>query len=88
MKAPARGAGAFQAIGSFLAAMGGIPGDPMDIGAADADVGKFAIAKARKFGQALVVTLPLPDQANKVGKHSGLFLSNPALGRGFDLPAK
>jgi hypothetical protein len=88
MKTPARGAGAFQAIGSGLAAMGGIPGDPMDIGAADADVGKLAIAETRKFGQALVVTLPLPDQADKVGKHNGLFLSNPALRRRFDLPAK
>jgi len=41
----------------------------MDIGAADADVGEFAVTQAGQFGQALVVTLPLPDQADKIGKH-------------------
>ena len=56
----------------------GAPGHPMDVGAADADVGELAVAQPRQFGQAAVVALPLPDQANDVGKHTGIFLNKPA----------
>jgi len=52
--------------------MRGIPGNPWDIGAADADVGKFAVAQARQFVQALVVALPLLDEADECGKHDVL----------------
>jgi hypothetical protein len=53
-----------------LVGLRGVPGDPIDIGTADADIGKLSITQARQFGPALVVTLPLPDQADKIGKHS------------------
>jgi len=53
--------------------MRGIPGNPWDIGAADADVGKFAVAQARQFVQALVVALPLLDEADECGKHDVSF---------------
>jgi hypothetical protein len=47
----------------------GVPGHPRDIGAADADVGKLAVAQARQFAQALIVTLPFLDEADECGKH-------------------
>jgi hypothetical protein len=54
-----------------LAAVRGVPGHPRNIAAADADIGEFAVTQARQFGQALVVTPPLPDHADNAGKHSG-----------------
>ena len=60
-----------MAIRRSLVGMRGVPCHPMDIGAADADVGQLAVAEARQFAQALVVALPLTDETDKVGKHSG-----------------
>ena len=51
----------------------GIPRDPRNIGAADANVGKLAVAQARQFVQALVIALPLLDEADECGKHDVLF---------------
>jgi hypothetical protein len=52
----------------------GVPGNARNVRAADADVGKLAIAKARQLAQALVVTLPLLDEAGECGNH-GVLLS-------------
>jgi hypothetical protein len=54
-----------------LALVRGVPGYPLDIRAADADIGKFAIAQTGQLAQALVIALPLADYADKVGKHNG-----------------
>jgi hypothetical protein len=62
-----------------LALVGAVPGNPDDVGAADADVGKLAVAKARQFVQALVVAVPLVDEANNSGNHGvSLSLTDPA----------
>ena len=59
-KTPAAGAGAFQADRwQRLARCAAFQATRVDIGAADADVGKLAVAQAGQFAQALVVTLPL-----------------------------
>src|ERR1700741_1490762 len=60
---------------SELTAMRGVPGNARNIGAADADVGKLAVAQARQFVQALVIALPLLDEADECGKH-GVLLSS------------
>ena len=56
-------------------AVRGVPGNPRNVGSADADVGKLAVAQPRKFIQALVVALPLSEEADKCGKH-GVLLSH------------
>jgi hypothetical protein len=48
----------------------GVPSYPLNVGAADADIGKLAVAQAGQLAQALVVALPLADKADKVGKHN------------------
>jgi hypothetical protein len=53
-----------------LALVRGVPGYPLDIGAADADIGKLAVAQTGQLAQALVVALPLAYKADKVGKHN------------------
>jgi hypothetical protein len=57
-----------------LAELCGLPGDPGDVEAGNADVGKFTVAEAVKLAQAVVVTLPFADEADEVGKHSEIFL--------------
>ena len=52
----------------------GIPGNARNVRAADADVGELAVAKTRQFVQALVVALPLLDEAGECGNH-GVLLS-------------
>ena len=49
--------------------MRGVPGNPRNVRAADADIGEFTIAQARQLVHALVVTLPLLDEADDCGKH-------------------
>jgi hypothetical protein len=49
--------------------VGTVPGYPDDIGAADANVGKLAVAQARQLAQALVVTVPLVKEADDGGNH-------------------
>ena len=62
-----------------LVAMRGVPCHPRNVRAADADIGKFAVAQARQFTQALIVALPLLDEADECGKHSVLLsLRSPA----------
>jgi hypothetical protein len=73
--ARAGGAGGFELmIGAGLLLMGSIPGQPGNVGAADADIGKFTVAEARKLAQAAVIALPFLDEADKGGKH-GVSLS-------------
>ena len=54
--------------------MGGVPGNARNVGAADANIGELPVAQARQFVEALVVTLPLLDEADECGKH-GIVLS-------------
>jgi hypothetical protein len=62
-----------------LALVSAVPGNPDDVGAADADVGKLAVAKARQFVQALVVAVPLVDEAHNSSNHDvSLSLPEPA----------
>src|SRR5262249_35966046 len=50
----------FQLVGKpKLVAMRGVPGNSRNIGAADTNVGKLAVAQARQFVQALIIALPL-----------------------------
>lgn len=73
--ARAVGAGGFELmIRVSLLLVGSVPGQPGNVGAADADVGKFTIAEARKLAQAAVITLPFLDEADECGKH-GVSLS-------------
>jgi hypothetical protein len=76
-------AGAYDSIqGSpSLAVLGGAPGEARDVRAADADIGKLAVAEAGQFAQAAVVVLPGLDEADDGGKHGILFLSMTRLGR-------
>jgi len=69
--------------------MRGVPCDPRNIRAADADIGKFAVAQARQFTQALIVALPLLDEADECGKHSILLsFVSPATSPGNDFVGK
>jgi hypothetical protein len=52
--------------------MRGVPGNSRNIGAADTNVGKLAVAQARQFVQALIIALPLLDEADECGKHNVL----------------
>ena len=67
-----------------------VPGYPLNVGAADADVGKLAVAQARQFAQALIVTLPFLDEANEGGDHDVLSFSRKVRhgGRSIGLAAK
>jgi len=51
------------------ALVGGVPGHPRNVAAANADISEFAVAQARKLIQAAIVALPLADQADDVSKH-------------------
>jgi len=55
--------------------MGRVPGNAGNIGTADANIGKLAVAQARQLVQALVIALPFLDEADKCGKH-GIVLSS------------
>jgi hypothetical protein len=75
MKTPATGAGVCgPTIEVGLALMRGAPGHALNVGAADANIGKLAVAKAVQFAQASVIALPFLDEADEGGKH-GLSLS-------------
>ena len=73
--------GAKPASGRHLAVRG-VPGNPRNVGSADADVGKLTVAQPRKFIQALVVALPLSEEADECGKHSVLLSIRPGTGPG------
>jgi hypothetical protein len=64
---PATGATSGTYIDKLL--VRSIPGGAMDVRAANADVGEFAVAQARQLVQALIVALPLPDEADDCSKH-------------------
>src|SRR6185437_9232626 len=49
--------------------MGLAPGDGMDVGSADADVGKFPVAQTRKLVQASVVAPPVADESDDCSEH-------------------
>src|SRR5262249_10952205 len=73
VKRPQAFAGVIQLVGkSKLVAMRGVPGNSRNIGAADTNVGKLAVAQARQFVQALIIALPLLDEADECGKHNVL----------------
>src|SRR5262245_18830500 len=52
-----------------LAAVRSVPGNARNVRAADTDIGQLAVAQARQLVQALVVTLPLLDEADECGNH-------------------
>ena len=54
----------------------GVPGNARNVRAADADVGELAVAKTRQFVQALVVALPLLDEAASAAIMVSFFLSS------------
>ena len=63
-----------------LAAMSSVPGNARNVRAADTDIGELAVAQARQFVQASVVTLPLLDEADECGNHgSPSFLGSGAV---------
>jgi hypothetical protein len=53
-----------------LALMRGVPRYPLDIRAADADIGKLAVAQTGQLAHAAIVALPLADKSDKIGKHN------------------
>jgi hypothetical protein len=71
IKTPATGAGVLEVSRRELALLSVVPRHPHDVGAADADIGKLAVAQAGQFVQAAVVAVPGTDQTDKIGKHSG-----------------
>src|SRR5690242_17329866 len=70
-KRPRKSAGVFRSNERLarLAAVCGGPGNARNVRAADTDIGQLAVAQARQFVQASVVTLPLLDEADECGKH-------------------
>src|SRR5690348_5285693 len=52
-----------------LLLLGRVPRDALDVRPADPDVGELTVAEIVQLGNALVVALPCPDDANKAGKH-------------------
>jgi hypothetical protein len=76
-------AGAYDIIQGLpsLAMLGSAPGQARNVRAADADIGKLAVAEAVQFAQAAIVVLPGLDEADDGGKHGVLFLSMTRLGR-------
>ena len=52
-----------------LAAVRSVPGNARNVRAADTDIGQLAVAQARQFVEASVVTLPLLDEADECGKY-------------------
>jgi len=49
--------------------VGGVPGHPRNVAAANADISELAVVQARKLIQAAIIALPLADQADNIGKH-------------------
>jgi hypothetical protein len=70
-KTPATGAGAFERMMRGLALVRGLPGNPHDVGSADADIGKFTVAQAIELVHAAVEAIPFADKTDKVAKHNG-----------------
>src|SRR6187549_1418824 len=54
-----------------LAAVRSVPGNARNVRAADTDIGQLAVAQARQFVDASVVSLPLLDEADECGNHGG-----------------
>jgi len=46
----------------------------MNVGAADADIGEFAVAETAELAEAAIVALPFVDEADEGGKHGSVFL--------------
>jgi hypothetical protein len=60
--------GRLQKEGLSELVLGGFPGYTRDIAAGDTDVGQFAVAEPIELAKALVVTAPLPIDANQLSQ--------------------
>ena len=65
------------------------PGHPLDVRAADADVGELTVAESVKLVQAAVIALPRADEADDIAKHgSSSFFGPCRLGTPVNLVAR